>query len=144
MSILLEGFTLFSLAGRFLTVMVTMYDCIRVAMGLLYMFLNYLLVTEYLLEPWSWVIHLVVGLFLWYWHQRSWLGDGHYANIYALWLLVIPRVCISIGIVINWFDLEKSTRAMPLCVLGICYYPVKNCFSSASLPTLPNVELSHY
>jgi hypothetical protein len=27
------------------------------------MFLNYLLVTMYFPEPWSWVIHLVVGLF---------------------------------------------------------------------------------
>jgi hypothetical protein len=71
MGILLEGFALFSLVGRFLTVMVTMSGCIRVAMGLLYMFSNYLLVTVYFPEPWSWVIHLVVGLFLWYWHQRT-------------------------------------------------------------------------
>jgi hypothetical protein len=108
MGILLEGFIYFILAGHFLTVMVTMSSCIQVAMGLLYMFSNYLLVTVFLPEPCSWVIHLVMGLFLWYWHRRSWLGDGHYAKIYALWLLVIPQVCISTGIVINWFGLEKG------------------------------------
>jgi hypothetical protein len=70
MSIFLEGFALFSLTGLFLTVMVTMFGCIQVAMGLSYMFSNYNLVTVYP-EPWSWVIHLVVGLSLWYWHQRT-------------------------------------------------------------------------
>jgi hypothetical protein len=109
MGISLEGFALFSLVSRFLTVMVIISGCIQVSMGLLYMFSNYLLVTMYLPEPWSWVINLVVGLFFWYWHQHSWLWGGNYAKMYASWLLVIPWVCISIGIVINWFGFgEKS------------------------------------
>jgi hypothetical protein len=45
MGILLEGFALFSLAGYFLTIMVTMSGCIWVSMGLMYMFSNYLLLT---------------------------------------------------------------------------------------------------
>jgi hypothetical protein len=97
MGILLEGFALLSLAGKSLTVMVTMSGCIWVAMGLLYIFLNYLLVIVYLPEPWSWVIHLVMGLFLWYWHQR--VGYGM-----AIMPRCMLRVCISTGIVINWFS----------------------------------------
>jgi hypothetical protein len=62
MGIVLEVFTLFSLTGRFLTVMVTMSGCIWVAMGLLYMFLNYLLVTMYLPEPWSWAYFCGIGI----------------------------------------------------------------------------------
>jgi hypothetical protein len=73
MGFLLEGFALFSLVGRFLTVMVTMSSCIQVSMGLLYMFSNYLLVTMYLPGPWFWVVHLVVGLFL-YSHRRVGYG----------------------------------------------------------------------
>jgi len=138
MGIFLEGFTLFSLVGFFLTIMVTISGCIQVAMGLLYMFLNYLLVTMYFLEPWSWVIHLVMGLFLWYWHQHSCLWGGHYAKKYALWLLVIPWVHISIGIVIDWFGswekcegyasvrswylLLSSEQSLLLCIIA---YPTR-------------------
>jgi hypothetical protein len=82
MGILLEGFTLFSLIGHFLTVMVTMFGCTRVATRLLYMFSNNLLVTVYFPKPWSWVSHgrglsMVVGyppirrIILWYWQQRT-------------------------------------------------------------------------
>jgi hypothetical protein len=68
MVILLEDFSLFILVGHSLIVMVTMSGCIWVGMGLLYMSSNYLLVTVYIPEPWSWVSHLFLGLHLWYWH----------------------------------------------------------------------------
>jgi hypothetical protein len=92
--VLLEGFTLFILIGRFLTVMrVTISSCIQIAMGLLCMFfLNYLLVTVYFPESWSWVIHLVVGLFLWYWHQR--ISEVGYR------VAIMPRCILYGGLVI--------------------------------------------
>jgi hypothetical protein len=96
MGILMEGFTLFILVDRLLTVMVTMSGCIQMQWGYCVCFQT---------TFWSLCIFqsLVVGLFFWYWNQDSWLWGGHYAKKYALWLLVIPEVCISIGIVINWF-----------------------------------------
>jgi hypothetical protein len=66
---------------------------------------------------------------------------GYYAKKHALGLLVVPGLCISISIIRL---LGKNTRVMPLRVLGVGYWPVRNLCSSASWSTLPGVELSPY
>jgi hypothetical protein len=68
--VLFEGFNLFSLVGRLLLfIKVTMSACIQAAMGLLCMFSNCLLVDVSFQSHGHGFSHLVVGLFLWYWHQ---------------------------------------------------------------------------
>jgi hypothetical protein len=68
---LLDGFALFSHVGCFLPVMrVTMSSGIQAAMGLLCMFSDCLLVVVCFQSHSRGLIHLVMGLFLWYWHQR--------------------------------------------------------------------------
>jgi hypothetical protein len=102
MGILLEGFSLFSLVGRLLTINGNHTQLYSVVMGLLCMFrtpFGHCVSSRAMFVGFS----PGRGLILWYWHQHSWLWGGHYAKKYALGLLVIPGVCISINIVINWF-----------------------------------------
>jgi hypothetical protein len=91
---LLEGFTLFSLVGHLLIVMVTISSCIRCYGVVVYVSIH-LLATVYLFT-WSWSLFVLLAS-----TQR--LG-GHYAKKYALGLLVVPGVCNSIDIVMCWFS----------------------------------------
>jgi hypothetical protein len=137
MGILLEGFAPFSLADCSIIVMVAISNCIWVAMGLLYMFSKYLLVNVYLLKPRSWAYFFGIGI----------------EDLVMGWTLcqdVCFRVVgdtLSLHFHWNFYKLvqpKKGMRVMHLCVLDICNCLVSNCFSYASLPTLPSVELSHY
>jgi hypothetical protein len=101
MGILLEGFALFSLVVRLIIVMVTISGCIRLLWGCCVCFklpLGHCVSYRAMFMGFS----PGCGLMFVIWHQHSWLGGGHYAKKYDLWLLVLG-VCISIGIVINWF-----------------------------------------
>jgi hypothetical protein len=129
---LLEGFTLFSLVGHLLTVMVTTPSCIW-CYGVVVYVLNHLLVTAYL-------FHLVVG---------SFCVIGIHTVGYG-WLLCQEACFRVVGSTwaLHFYQhyslLGKNMRVMPLRVLGVGYWPVRNLFSSASWSTLPGVELSPY
>jgi len=129
---LLEGFSLFSLVGRFLTHMGNHVQLYSDCYGLLCLFRNTFFGHSVISRA------VVVGLSLWYFHQCiSEVVIGWPLCQYVYFMVVWwYKLCLGPVFPWNYYPLIHyliCMRVVPLCFLGTCYCTVGICFSSASL-----------